>query len=1024
MIVLALVALVQVDLKFCFYDSDPSRCGSEYTSIKVGGEEFKRFSEQVYQDVDAVDMLVTCDFPSSDVLGFKHFVGSGQTVTISAVSGEEAKKAYLDLSGSSVTSLRLSGIHVARLDGSLDHLALDLSHSSLPAVSDVQLSKLTSDVVSMAWISRVKADVVDISVGDAWGSKDLTVNLTSPKADVTVRNIEKDLTVELIGSCLVFRLNGTSGCFKLNWPDTTNANPMKILHEKSGKTLTLKSFVYGMGVNKPCYFDVTAGAGTIVSIPRTMWPNAEFMTDIAGTIRCHGAQLELSNPVTPISVEISNGQLTLDTENVTITGTVSLGKSVSVVPNGCTTVKFGSLVLLEDADSVVFDVSDVVVLNTLTVNTKKFEFQGKAMYSIYGWSESVFDLTFSNLDVSNAFTAAYNLQGSSHISVQGVAKGNAVTINMKWSGQKPTPAEVVEKQGLVLPLMDLPSKVSFTVLFDAAEDRGFSAGSHVFSSVEGDNSCSIKLDHTIDEFATRFCWDTTEGEHNCSAGSFDLNANNLTLDDWPSMVRPDVRLLEFELVSGPKNPFNITQYKNLTVKFVAAGPRTPVVVTKELLESVDKWIVHGGAIAIIKVGSAEIVPRGSWELKNTMIAGHSIETLRCHELESATTDAATLRTKLFEGCKPANLIIESDEFSTVEFHDESLTFYTEDGTPLDLPVEAGPRPHVVFNLNRPDLKFIPDENATKFLPVIEFTNVHPEHTLTIGDFPDSFHGLFGYAINGTLVVEGSHGQVPIDIIGNKNVNVRSDKNVDIIYPWCVNTHLEPVSMSAGTELKFEEAYFGTSSNITMPQDVTFHVVNGYQNHYGRIKAPVNRMRLSKNMTMWPYSELPVDDFDFIGKNASFHIMYRLAEMPYMRLDRPDDHVDYTPTVTLAYQDGNDDEIKFMSEHSDLLEGYEIPVICGKNLACCSWHLVMKSSDPTFTENGPMQLTCKQISDSERCVVLRVKPQVHDGNKGAIIAACILGCVAAILIISFVILCIRRRSRATPGLRTEALLKST
>ena len=1032
MFLLALAVLARSeDLKFCFYKGDAGSCPSSgYTRIAVGSEDFKKFVDTVYENVQSVELMLACNMEASEVLAFKHFNGDSVKATVRAADGKGRVNAYLDFQDKKFASLSLSNIAVRGLSGALNADELSLLATELPHSDEFAAAGLVIDPFTLRAMSRVSVKSMNVIVGASW-SGDMEVNVTSPNADVELSGIEKDLTIEMRGSCLLLTLAGSSGVFKLNWPGTTSANPMKITHDKSGVNLVLKSVIYGMGVHKPCYFNVVATNGAIVSIPQAVWPNADFMTDIAATINCDGAHLQLGNAVTPISISLRNGNLNLSTPNVSVTGTVTFGKGVNVVAKTLNIVKFGNLVLDTDAESVTFDASEVIVQNVLTVKAAKFEFKGRAMYQVNDWGVSIFDVTFPNLDVSRPFKATYSLEAASHVKVSDSIKGSDVIVNMKWIGDKPTAEAIAEKQGQEWKLIELPTSVKYSVLFDADEARGLAAGAHVFSQVESSSTtCTVKLDHTLDQVANRFCWDA-KGT-GCKDGFFDLFANNNTLDQWPSFVRPDVRLLEFELVSGYPGSytFDMEEYKDnkLTLSFFAhAG--NPIGLHTQVPSQIETLKVEGTDIRTNQImfdkSGVEIHATGTWHLRKTMVNNHYGEMLRCQNLSNAIVDEVALSSGMFNGCHPATLTVESDSYSTVTFHRDSLTFSGPETTDVTLPVSEGPRPRVVFNLNRTDLEFTPAVNETMpFFPVVEFTNFHPNHTLTIGDFPADFHGLFGYAINGTLIVEGSHGQVPIDIIGNKEVDVRSDKNVDIIYPWCVNTHLTPVSMAPGTELKFEEAYFGTSSNISIPDYVTFHVVNGYQNHYGRIKAPVNKMRLSKNMTMWPYSELPVDNFDFIGNEASIHIMYRLAEMPYMRLDRPSDHVDYTPNVTLVYQDGNDDEINYITENSDSLAGYPIPIICGENLACCSWNLIMQSSNPTFSQGGPLELTCQQITSTERCVVLRVKPLVNDGNKGAIIAAIILGCVAAVLIGAFIVLCCRRRSQQAPGLRTEHLLKST
>ena len=1034
MFLLALAFLARSeDLKFCFYKSNAGDCPSSgYTRIAVGSEDFKKFVDTVYEDVQSVELMLACNMEASEVLAFRHFNGENVKATVRAADQKGRVNAYLDFQDKKLASLGLSKISVRGLSGALNADELSLLETELPHVDEFVAAGLVIDPFSLRAMSRVSVKSMNVVVGASW-SGDMEVNVTSPNADVELSGIEKNLTIEMRGSSLWLTLAGSSGVFKLNWPGTTSANPMKITHDKSGVDLVLKSVIYGMGVHKPCYFNVVATNGAIVSIPQAMWPNADFMTDIAATISCDGAHLQLGNAVTPISISLRNGNLNLATPNVTVTGTVTFGKGVNVVAETLNIVKFGNLVLDSDAESVRFDASEVIVQKALTVKAAKFEFQGRAMYQVNDWGLSIFDVTFPNLDVSRPFKATYSLEAASHVKVSESVKGSDVIVNMKWIGDKPTAEAIAEKQGQEWKLIELPTSVKYSVLFDAEEARGLAAGAHVFSQVENSSTtCTVKLDYTLDQVANKFCWDSSA--LGCTDGYFDLFANNYTLDQWTTFVRPDVRFLEFELVSGYKGQyqFDMEQFSQnkLTLSVImrekCSSPSTPMVIlrTTLLAGQVENFRAEGGTVVFDKSG-VEVVATGNWELRNATMGRHNVEMVRCQNLTSVTTDEVGIKSGLFNGCHPATLTIETDSYSTVTFHKESLTFSGPEAVEVDIPVSAGPRPHVIFNLNRTDLEFVPGVNETgPFLPVVEFTNIHPSHTLTIGNFSRDFHGLFGYAINGTLIVNSSEGQVPIDIIGNKEVDVQSDGDVDIIYPWCVNTHLTPVSMAAGTELKFEEAYFGTSSNISIPDYVTFHVVNGYQNHYGRIKAPVHKMRLSKNMTMWPYSELPVDNFDFIGNEASFHIMYRLAEMPYMRLDRPADHVDYTPTVTLAYQDGNDDEINYITENSDSLAGYPIPIICGENLACCSWKLVMQSSNPTFSEGGPLELTCQQITSTERCVVLRVKPLVNDGNKGAIIAAIILGCVAAVLIGAFIVLCCRRRRQQAPGLRTEHLLKST
>jgi hypothetical protein len=168
-------------------------------------------------------------------------------------------------------------------------------------------------------------------------------------------------------------------------------------------------------------------------------------------------------------------------------------------------------------------------------------------------------------------------------------------------------------------------------------------------------------------------------------------------------------------------------------------------------------------------------------------------------------------------------------------------------------------------------------------------------------------------------------------------------------------------MPKGSQLRFDEAYFGVDSRIEISEEVSFIVGNGYFNRHGEMKQSVNRMRLAGHLIMFSNTMMAIDDFDFLNDDTIITINWRFSELPFLRIDRKPDSPGRSCMIRVNYDVTGEDEVDGLVQHSDELKGIEIPLICGENIGCYNW---------SFSLSAPRDdLRLLAVSCRGSCVVM-------------------------------------------------------
>lgn len=1016
-----------VDQKFCFYSNDAGVCPAEYKAYSL--DQFDEFAKSTFPDVTSAEFLITCDMQEK-TFSFGGFTADGFTPLFTGTSQFHVSISFADLH---VKHLSLKGLNVTGLmgfSGELDTFTLE--NTVLPAIRRIVVGDFKSDAKSLNAFGAICPKNMSITMGSGLESDVVSVMIESSdewSPRVEVRGATKNATIQVNGSLFKVQHVDCTGYLMIN-----GAEALAVSHCQTGVVIDVMC-LYTNVIARPTNMNFEVSNGAILSFPESLWPNADYMKSLnlhaILTVLSVGGYIRIANRNTPMALTLDASTLELLAENVTIMGQVAIKGSVNIKAEKVKKLDIASLLLGEGAES--FSLSDARVnIHVLEAPETAFAFTGSAIYSIGTWPDAVYDLSFENLDVTGQITAQYNLTGQSLVNVKNRVEGSELNVLLRWSGNAPTEEELMEHKGMEVEVVKIPAGPKINVIFPSDAAHGFCSATHVFTDTSTETSAKVELDHDYTDFSSLFCWDPS-GNMTCMGIS--LNTTE-SINSYVSYIRPDAEILQFEIGESPIDGLDLSvlEKRPLTLSLTCSA-EVNVRLSRGIFESAVDLVIKGGVIEIDDETQMETVKaNGSWKLTETVFNSDSAERLDCRHVPQISADATSIKGEVFRTCKPARLeFVGADEYSQVVFQKDHVQFTGGNSEDTLVYVTEQSLPLVVFTVSRPDLTMVPAPGITVFWPVIEFMNVHSNHTLTLGDFPNDFHGIFGYAIDGTVIPEGSWGQVPMDIIGNRYVDFLKAGDVDVVYPFCTNTRLVADSMSVGSELKIEEAYFGKKTNITIKDGVTFNVINGYYNQHGPIIAPLNNMRLTKNLTVYSYGEFPVDNFDFLGTEGQLWFTYRLAEMPTARLDRPANHSEYAPIVTFAYDSRDDDEIVFLRAHKDELKGLEWPVVCGVNLACERWAFVFWGAG--YAElDGPTNLleaVCRDdVTDANRqCVVLQMKgdggggtDDGSDWDMGSIIAVTIIAAIGVGLAIVITVACVlRKRDRKLRDLNSCTLL---
>jgi hypothetical protein len=747
----------------------------------------------------------------------------------------------------------------------------------------------------------------------------------------------------------------------------TSLAPLTIIHSSPSIFLSFLSLAYGIEFQPPVLNVFVSNSARACILPG-IWPEENYENSSMINIVAETAILSIFSTVAPISLTATNSMLNIGSETVRITGSVCFSGS-NIVSGG----KYNNLILssLTMLDSASFDGSDGrIVIQTLNVLGTDITFTGSAIYEVCNWPTGIFNITFDKL-VSTNIPLNFDLGQSSFIRVTDSL--NESVLFPTFIGEIPTAHDLFQHMGETLTLAEIPFGARIKANFPDFGADGFTTGTQIYKIDLNATSLSIRLSHNLSRFSNHICYDSLHFGDSCPPGYLRVDS----LREWGSHVHMSVRQLFF-FVNSPET-LQLLDFSSFPV------------------DSLDVTIT-GGVQAVISLSSCQSIanltlvnvtlfiegsatdPMGNW----TFINSTPIGKLQCNRLSSLGVDLLSLDVYT-RGCHPQHLfLLGFDNFTEITFTNDAVVFGGS-GTDTKIKVDSYDIPRLHMNTITSSLAFLSDPNAVNFTAVVDFQVDSPNHTITFGRFPDEFQGIFGHKINGTL--NAMVRNVPLDVTGVIDLNIVSNGSVNILYPSCVNTHLHPDGMPPGSVLTFEEAYFGVNSNISIPEDVTFVVGNGYFNRHGRIAAPVNKLRLARNLTIFSWVQFIVSDFDFIGESATLHIEYRLAEIPYLELNRSKGHSTFAPVITFAYKRSRgteESEIEFLINNPTALDGVELPIVCGENLDCWNW--TANFSAPFAVVNGTtsiLEAVCRPWngSVSSQCFAIRKRQDWNSSISG-------------------------------------------
>jgi hypothetical protein len=881
---------------------------------------------------------------------FGHFSRSRLSVTVAAAG----HRVFLDFASSSVVSLTLVDAVVPAWRNFPNLTVLNLLNSTVPAAPILTVRTLISDVYSLAPFNRLDFTTADFAIGLPQRA---SVTIANPAAQISISEITANTALKLIGPTLLI------GDFNLTWENATGS--IALAHDCPGVHLSLVSIAAGISLRQP-YLAISVSGNAGLTVAQGMWPEANYLAGSIGEIKAQNATVTLSNADSPIALDLTNSTLILGVPAPIVKAPVRIAGTCAIRGKSPANLTLQTVVLDNTSLSLLAETAGRIAIGRLAANTSThFTFGGSACYSVGEWPDSLYNLTFSSLVEGAPVLANYDLTGASQVTVTGRVPPR-VSVVANFTGPPPTDADIAVRMGASFTVFRAAAGTAFTVSFPRQQAHGFNSATFVFDATTAEGVLTLTLAHALRDFANRLCYNPAR------VGGCPLNYTVLgspgELDRWSAYVRPSAQDLFFEIRGKRGDVLNLSALdgNEASVSVTADAPR--------LLFSPGSFrnVTLRNTRGVVLDQPFELI--GNWTLINSTFDDSTVKTLRCDRLRSLTGDPLSIQ-KLGKCLPQAELrLLDADAFASVIFQKESIDFSGPTIAPLSIPVSE-PTPLLYLTTATREIAFRATPNAGRQTLFFHLTT--PGHTITLGDFPPGFNGLFAREINGLF--NATDGVIPIDSVANVDVDLTGVGDIRVPFPFCLNTRLHPDSAPVSGVVTFEEAYFGSKTEITIKPNVTFQIINGYLNQHVPIKAPIGSLLLSNNLTIFAWSQFAANNFGFRDR-ALLHIVYRFGALPRVVLNRPAAHEHFATVVTFAHEGGGG-EAEFVAAHADELAGLTLPVICGENLDCGAWTANWSAQAPVF--NGTtsiLKAVCETPSSGQQCFSIRFRRPERAGRS--------------------------------------------
>ena len=1000
---LALLAarVLAKDYAFCFYKSSDKGCPSGSEGVKLAS--FGDWNSKPITDGEVFTFYVMDDMVDSRgkrlVFDFGHLRRADNAmITVSISATGDQRQCTIDQSPGVYTeivgSLKLDNLEMYTATKEPDFTFTNLVLRGVTFVDVAEYSvNVTNEIDScpscLASFASFTARSLVVRASGSWGAANPRRRFdTSVLENVTVVNDGTHLLVQMIGDRVrvadADAPEDSSLTLDLKGVDIAKTKMGLVVSGDGGKA-TISCLAFGISCRLPV-IDVVMKDNSELAMERSNFPPLTYSLVRVSADRAANVTVTLPAGPVPLEVDAANEgddgkvKLVLNSEESHLAGPVHVkGNCLSIETQG----EYEAKVL--DIDSVYLE-SEVVNVSaedkTLTIRIGKLMY-GSGVQQSFFKSDYGATYTFGAYPISEKFSAKVSklLWNATELgfSLDNAAKINATEfsipewskLQLVWTGPPTVTDEDLDAhQGHILRFM-CGNGLSNNMYFRLPRDGpiGMTSTTSLFrdptwNKTENCVDMQLKGDAKIRQRATKFCF--AKDQTACPDGY--VWAKNV--DNWQKYVTNYIDLVTFRVIDWPEDDiFNFSGFGPFDL--VVEGGEVHMH-AKELtwklrsLTAIDSVIYIDTSANPAIINTTIVLRNSRIETPFSCDANYTV-----FDLDEASMESIN---KYSDKCRNVKVQLKNwNDITKVQAKADGFTLTSATAQTYEVDFND-----VTFTSESDNIEFAPTQGQ-KLNGKFTFTMTKGGHTITMDDgFPDDYYGLYGYAINGTLVNKGR--KVLMDIIGNKDVHFRSEntETVEIVYPWCVNTrlHLDEIG-GKGKVALFDEGYFGTKSNITVGDDVTFAVYNGYFNSDGKIPVPVEKMQLLNQLLIYPNADYRVKNFS-VGEpgKAKVVIQYVMTQLPLVVLNASTVAPVELKELEFAYQDGlvQYDEGDVILNNRKYYEQLEYDIFCGTNLNCDALHLTLTSNSTNFSgEKSLVELACREVDAESHytCVALKV-----------------------------------------------------
>lgn len=963
--------------KFCFYQTE-GKCPAEDKSYPV--DKYSDYEAEL-SDNDQIIISFPEDFVKSDgqpaIFNFKtkasgisfQLIGSNTKVQFNFEQAEVP----------TAVSFEKIAIEFPNKYDQITFNSVSVLSSKFPDTKFNLTAKngLEIDANSLGLITRIKSPKNKINLGTSFDGKyEIEVD-----GETTFAKIHEEIINHMIGDQFLWKFAAGSEN-SLIVRSQNKKEQYNIIHDFA-TTINLKCLYFGAGYRMGP-INIQLSNGGVINIPEAMWPisNTQALVTVCGTGDVL-SKVQIHNYVTPIELTGKNLEVTLlgSEADHRIFGPVTITDDITfIIPEG------RQLTI----DSVEFKVgatinspSGFLVISSLDVPYDKeieINLLGES-YRIQQYPGTAYTLNVDKLNVEgiNQIPLVF------YFDSQKILHHNTIKINKRFDGVIPAKLHyigdqtsltvdlLVEKMGTVIDFVTSKVTIASDVKFVKTEPRGVNPSTLVFSK-QDIQGISYKLDGDVRNYNNHFCFSSNSSL--CAPEEQFLDKN----DDWKKYVKQSADDFYFTYRDPIEYLIDFADFKenHPSGTFISTGSQSPAYLSYNTYSDASSLSFTNMLLFNKELKDYTIMADLSMinsGFTHVLQMGVKCENERITANPKSFTDA---RNRIPLICQPKNYYLSQfDGYDTITFYGNDNIILTNGKEAEQVKINVSDisgETRSILNLytNIPKLR-IDSDGSPNIKGELHFNNLYTDHELIVGNFSRDFKGLFASGINGVMTVE--HGVVPIDVTGNRHVIVNSTTDVEIIYPWCTSTRID-FDKVHGHTVTWDEAYFGPGSNIShVPEDATFRIVNGYENHAGPTLAPINKMTQAGRLHIWPNAVFEIQSLT-LEEEASLNIRYTLTSIPHVTINMAEgsSSKDFK-NITFSYIPDTYDvyraEKHFIDNNHGKMNPYKIPILCGEKFGCDGLNVVFESEIDTFNgTTSKINWKCiEKYQNEQNCIVL-------------------------------------------------------